>query len=68
MKQNEVFDNHKCNCIAFLNQKGIQEMEEAASNKVLRTDNIIYDLSGRRLNNANTHGVYIKNGNKYVIR
>ena len=47
---------------------GIQEMEETASNKVLRTDNIIYDLSGRRLNNANTHGVYIKNGNKYVIR
>ena len=31
-------------------------------------DNIIYDLSGRRLNNANIHGVYIKNGNKYVIR
>ena len=28
MENKEIFDNHKCNCIAFLNQKGIQEMEE----------------------------------------
>lgn len=28
MENKDFFDNHKCNCIAFLNQKGIQEMEE----------------------------------------
>ena len=28
MSSEELFNNHKCNCIAFLNQKGIQEMEE----------------------------------------
>ncbi len=28
MDDNRIFDNHKCNCITFLNQKGIQEMEE----------------------------------------
>ena len=28
MENKEMFDNHKCNCIAFINQKGIQEMEE----------------------------------------
>ena len=28
MENKRVFENHKCNCIAFLNQKGIQEMEE----------------------------------------
>ena len=28
MENKEIFDNHICNCIAFINQKGIQEMEE----------------------------------------
>lgn len=28
MENNEIFDKHKCYCIALLNQKGIQEMEE----------------------------------------
>jgi len=28
MENNEIFENHKCNCISFLNQTGVQEMEE----------------------------------------
>ena len=28
MESKEIFNNHKCYCIALLNQKGIQEMEE----------------------------------------
>ena len=28
MENKQIFENHKCNCVAFLNQKGIQEMEE----------------------------------------
>ena len=28
MENKEIFDNHKCYCIALLNQKGIQEIEE----------------------------------------
>ena len=27
-KNKQIFKNHKCNCIALLNQNGIQEMEE----------------------------------------
>ena len=28
MENKDIFDTHKCYCIALLNQKGIQEMEE----------------------------------------
>ncbi len=28
MESKEIFDNLKCNCITFLNYKGIQKMEE----------------------------------------
>ncbi len=47
---------------------GILEMEDTAANKMQRIDNIIYDLSGRRINEEKIRGIYIKNGKKYVIQ
>ena len=46
---------------------GIKDVQVITSNE---TDNIakagIYDLQGRKLNKEPTHGIYIKNGKKYV--
>lgn len=41
MENKEFFENHKCNCISFLNQVGVQEMEEYQFDKY--TENMIVE-------------------------
>ena len=46
-------------------QSGLGQ-DDASAVYVLNMDGGIYDLQGRKLSKEPTHGIYIKNGKKYV--
>lgn len=59
MENKEIFENHKCNCISFLNQTGVREMEEYQFNEY--TENMFVEV----LSYKEVESIYLPIFNKF---
>ena len=65
-----LFDGSRNNMVALLvDETNVKEVQTAIESVINNNANApIYDLSGRRVNNAVKGGIYIQNGKKFIVK